>query len=148
MLCMANLNVLKGEPGPMYLWSWRSCQSGKVSRSTLQADTQATVDGADDAIRWRAVVGSMSQDLRMKHWESDCAGIMRILLLTDCRSFCDHITSPTFTRPKDKRTGIELSAIRQMVWREPDWDPGRIRGEDRIYRLFPDAVGRHNQNAR
>lgn len=107
LLCMANPSALEGKPGPMYLWSWKSSQSGKVSRSTLHAETQATVDGADDGIRWRAVIGSMSQDLRIKHWEADCARVLKILLATDCKSLSDHVTCPKFNRPKDKRAGIE-----------------------------------------
>ena len=44
---------------------------------------------------------------------------MKVMWFTDCRSLSDHLTNPTASEVSDKRHAIDLTALRQELWRMP-----------------------------
>ena len=52
---------------------------------------------------------------------------MRILLISDCQSLVSHLHNPKFVRPTDKRLSVDLAAMRQLIWREPDAEIGHVK---------------------
>ena len=45
---------------------------------------------------------------------------MKQLWLSDCRSLVDHLQANKFTKVTDKRLSVDLAALRQYLWREPE----------------------------
>ena len=127
LLALAEPKVLDGEDGNMYIFSWKSTQINRVCRATLQAETFGMTDGVEDAIRWRATIAAMTQDLRIREWEIDAAKALRVLLISDCDSLVSNLHNPKFVRPSDKRLSVDLAAMRQLIWREPGDEPGKVK---------------------
>jgi hypothetical protein len=127
VLALAEPKLLESEDGNMYIFSWKSTLIGRVCRSTLQAETFAMTDGVEDAIRWRAAIAAMTQDLRIREWEADFAKAMRVLLISHCQSLVSHLHNPNFVLPTNKRVSVDLAAMRQLIWREPDAEIGHVK---------------------
>ena len=52
----------------------------------------------------------------MKNWEDSASSQMGHVWLTDCDSLYEHLVSPKFNTIDNKRLGIDLMALRQLVW--------------------------------
>ena len=50
---------------------------------------------------------------------TDAADHMKILWCTDCRSLSDHLVMPGISEVSDKRLAIDLTSLRQELWRGP-----------------------------
>jgi hypothetical protein len=105
---------------PMYIVMYRSNLIGRICRSTMQAETYALSDGIEEATRLRAAITNFHHDLQIKTWVDTSAKHMKQLWISDCRSLVDHLHAAKFTKVTDKRLSVDLAAIRQYLWREPD----------------------------
>ena len=94
--------------------------TGTVCRSILQAETYALSDGVEESMRLRAALADADGVFLRTDWEYLTARFMRNVWMTDCNSLNDHLRNPTFTKCSDKRLGIDVAALRQMVWLTPD----------------------------
>ena len=45
---------------------------------------------------------------------------MRHVWFTDCKSLCDHLTSPSLGKAEDKRLSVDLMSMRRDLWTHGD----------------------------
>ena len=95
----------KGD-GTVSLLAWTSTTIKRVCRSTMQAETLSLQLGAEEA------------ELKGKERYVKACDAMTIGWLTDCRSLYDHLLQPGMSEVTDKRLAIDLTALRQDVWRD------------------------------
>ena len=88
----------------------------RVCRSTLQAETFAMIRGTETGARIRAGIVDMRGKLDLKDWEISSAKHMGHCWMTDCDSLFEHLTTPKMNSIDNKRLGIDLMALRQLVW--------------------------------
>ena len=110
----------------VHLIGHSSTITGRVCRSTLQAETYALSDGVEESMRPRAALAGAHGVFLRKDWEYHAARFMRDVWTIDCNSLNDHLRNPMFTKCGDKSLSIDLAALRQMVWLTPD---GELREE-------------------
>ena len=89
----------------------------RVCRSTLQAKTLSLLHGAEEADHLRfALYGLWRAGGRGEAWEIDAQDTICVDWFTDCRSLWEQSGSSVVS---DKRLAIDLSQIRQQLWRAP-----------------------------
>ena len=59
-----------------------------------------------------------------------------MLWLTDCRSLSDHLCNPCSSEVSDKRLAIDLTSLRQELWREK----GQLVGNPTYTDKMPDST--------
>lgn len=109
--------------GPVMLLSWNSSTIRRVCRSTLQAETVSLLQGSDDAEHVRHLLFHVKNEAAEtpKHLMSiRSMDSMKCLWMTDCRSLTDHLCNPNVSEVSCKRLAIDLTALRQEVWRHPN----------------------------
>ena len=109
-------NVVNAEKANIHPISWSSTVIKRVCRSTLQAETFAMIRGTEAGARIRAGIVDMHGNLDLKNWEDSSAAHMGHCWMTDCDSLFEHLTSPKMNSVENKRLGIDLMALRQLVW--------------------------------
>ena len=109
-------NVANAEKANVHPISWSSTVIKRVCRSTLQAETFAMIRGTEAGARIRAGIVDMRGKLDLKHWEESSAEHMGHCWMTDCDSLFEHLTSSKMNSVENKRLGIDLMALRQLVW--------------------------------
>ena len=119
----------------LHLIGYSSTITGKVCRSTLQAETYALSDGVEESMRLRAASADAHREFLRTDWDFHIARLMCNVWMIDCNSLNDHLRNPTFTKCSDKRLSIDLAALRQMVWRIRDGELREKIGSDQ-----PDMV--------
>ena len=77
-------------------------------------------------MRLRAALANAHGVSLRTDWEWHAARFMRNVWMVDCNSLNDHLRNPTSTKCSDQRLSIDLAALRQMVWLNPD---GALREE-------------------
>ena len=97
-----------------------------LRRSTLQAETYILSDGVEESLRLRDALADAHGVALRTDWECHAAHFMPGVWMADCNSVSDHLRNSAFTKCSDMRLGIDLAALRQMVWLTPD---GELRDE-------------------
>ena len=109
--------------GTVHVLEYHSSVIRRVCRSTLQAETLSMVLGYENAEHLRAVLyglehGGDRPDL------VQAMDARKVVLFTDCKSLEQHLRQPGLHTVGDKRLAIDLSALRQLIWRPPGEDVG------------------------
>ena len=109
--------------GTVHVLEYHSSVIRRVCRSTLQAETLSMVLGYENAEHLRAVLYGLEHG-------GDRPDLVRamdarkVVLFTDCKSLEQHLRQPGLHTVGDKRLAIDLSALRQLIWRLPGEDVG------------------------
>ena len=109
-------NVANAEKANVHCISWSSTVIKRVCRSTLQAETFAMIRGTEAGARIRAGIVDMRGKLDLKNWEDSSAAHMGHCWMTDCDSLFEHLVTSKMNSVENKRLGIDLMALRQLVW--------------------------------
>ena len=121
VLCLAPKSFdedLKGTPYPI---EWHSTVIRRVCKSTMQAETLSLQQGAVEAEHLRAVIHGLHEDcekLQFKQWVEASQKRTSVLWITDCFSLYSHFMNPVAGLVTEKRLAIDLSSMRQELWRE------------------------------
>ena len=131
MLCLASSEFMETGSGKVYMLDYHSNVIRRVCRSTLQAETLSMVQGYEEAEHLRTVLYGMRYGLDGE-WRVAALDHIDIHLVTDCRSLEAHLKQAGTSTTSDKRLAIDMSALRQMIW--------RCRGELHGDSLYGDGV--------
>ena len=101
----------------VYVVEWTSTTIKRVCRSTLQAESYSLTGGVEAASHIRAFLYEIMKPLPRVGWEPLVAADRLVVWVSDCRSLCDALTKPVVGKISDKRLAIEISALRQDLWR-------------------------------
>ena len=94
--------------------TWRSYKLSRAVASTLAAEAQAFCT-ASGTVEWMLLLMAeiLDGELDIRH----CRDVLKKrqpVLMTDCKSLCDHLTSPSSpTSIEDRRTSIDVVIIRE-----------------------------------
>lgn len=122
ILALASEKFLENGEGHIHMLQWNSSVLKRVCRSTLQAETLSLQLGSEDAEHVRQmmfVMKNLAKHLTPSRNYTDAADHMKILWCTDCRSLSDHLVMPGISEVSDKRLAIDLTSLRQELWRGP-----------------------------
>ena len=133
MLCLASPQFLETGEGHLHLIEYHSNVVKRVCRSTLQAETLSMVQGYEESEHLRAVLHGLEQEHQNSHWVTASMDARTVVQLTDCRSLDDHLRQGGLSSTGDKRLAIDLSAMRQVVWRQP----GELHGDPLYHEEVP-----------
>lgn len=120
ILALASPEFLDTEEGHIYMLEWHSTALRRVCRSILQAETLSMQLGSEEAEHVRQVLyylKNMNINHDRKEHVSKATDHMVTVWCTDCRSLSDHLQNPAMAEVSDKRLAIDLSALRQDVWK-------------------------------
>ena len=120
LLPLADESFLKKGEGPICLLEWSSNTIRRVCRSTLQADAMSLLQGSESAEHVRQimyVIKNLATNTSKKDMYQEAADHMKCIWCTDCRSLSAHLTNPAMSEVSDKRLAIDLTALRQEIWR-------------------------------
>ena len=131
ILCLVSPDFMDSGKGKAYPLEYHSNVIRRVCRSTLQAETLSMVQGYEEAEHLRTVLFALRNDL-VGDWQVKALDSTVVHLLTDCRSLEAHLKQPGLGTTSDKRLAIDMSALRQMIWR----CPGELHGDP----LYGDSV--------
>ena len=120
ILAMANPEFATAGEGQIYPLEWHSNTIRRVWRSTLEAQTMSLQLGSEESEHVRQVFFEIKNEATetpkkeryTRAMHSTCS-----LWLTDCRSLSDHLTNTTGGEVSDKRLAIDLTSLRQEIWR-------------------------------
>ena len=135
VLCLANRDYLDDLEGHLYPIEWHSTVIRRVCKSTLQAESLSLQLGAAEAEHARAVLHGLlepSGKMDAATWTMAAQDRTPVVWVTDCMSLKEHLLCPSSTTVSDKRLAIDLSSLRQELWREDGQDVG-----DPLFRDFP-----------
>ena len=133
ILAMAGPSFWADGGGDIALLSWKSTVLRRVCRSTLQAERLSMLAGYEEAEHARMVIHGLGHEHKANdpNWEIKAKDAAQILKLTDCRSLSDHLRQCGLGEVNDKRLAIDLSGMRQMIWRHAGQDVGDPLFEDK-----------------
>eukprot|EP00435_Cladocopium_sp_Y103_P066563 s466_g28.t2 len=112
--------------GPMLLVDWHSTTVKRVCRSTLQAETMSLLSGMEEGEHLRMVLHGLLRDHHRydKTWQIEAMDMIPMHLFTDCRSLEEYVNQAGLHTTSDKRLAIDLTGIRQQVWRKQHEETG------------------------
>ena len=121
LLALGSEEFEKTGDGQFHLLAWSSNVIKRVCRSTLQAEAMSLQLGSEDAEHIRQVlyvVKNMATEVTP--WKNYIPAMdhAKVMWLTDCRSLSDHLCNPCSSEVSDKRLAIDLTSLRQELWRE------------------------------
>ena len=128
-----------------HILEWQSASIKRVCRSTLQAEVLSSMVGSESAQQVRYLLHSLyvprPQGDRGAAWKIGAADSRVIAWVTDCYSYLQYLGSIIPNTVSDKRLAIDLTALRQELWRRPGeeiGDPSKLQGlpEEAPDRLF------------
>ena len=132
MQLIGNSSEMYGDKLNFHLIGHASNTLKRVCRATVQAETYGLSSGVEEGDRLRAAIADLYGKLDYKKWEASAAAFMPQIWFTDCRSVRDALTRPVFQKMADKRLSIEISSLRQNLWREPGEAVGSPQLKDEI----------------
>ena len=123
---------------------WCSHALRRVCRSTLQAETLSSMDGSESGNYVRGLMHSMvhpktSNENRLTEWKINAMDSRHLHWVSDCRSFISYMGNPNQNTVTDKRLAIDLTALRQELWRKH----GTELGEPGIQSSVPEDGSDH-----
>ena len=98
----------------------------RVCRSTLQAEAMSLISGMGEAEHVRMMLhGLCHPRLRGgQQWQINAMDGKNIELFTDCRSLEESVNQSGLHTVGDKRLAIDLSRVRQQIWRRQGAETG------------------------
>ena len=119
LLCFAHRSFQHNHQGHLFLLDWHSTGIRRVCRSTLQAETMSLSLGLEQCEHMRYVLHGLMNDhgRSSEDWQIDALDQCSLNLYTDCRSLHEHVQQAGMSNVSDKRLAIDLSSIRQLIWR-------------------------------
>ncbi|CAE7536321.1 RE2 [Symbiodinium microadriaticum] len=117
ILALGSRKILETGKGTIHIIEYHSCVLKRVCRSTLQAETQSLIAGYEEGEHLRALMWGMNNDFSDKGLIG-AMDHMTLAMLTDCRSLEQHLRQPGLSTVADKRLAIDLSSMRQLIWRK------------------------------
>ena len=134
ILAVCGPDFIEKSGGPINILEWKSTVVRRVCRSTLQAESLSMLSGYEDAEHLRQVIHGLyhTHHARETGWRVAAMDSMNVIKLTDCRSLSEHLLQAGLGEVGDKRLAIDISGMRQMVWRERGQEVG-----DPLYADFP-----------
>ena len=120
VLCLASKDFQRSHQGHLLMLDWHSTTIKRVCRSTLQAETMSLLSGLEECEHARFVLHGLwnHHDRRDQCWQIAAQDEFAVNLYTDCRSLHEHVIQPGMTTVSDKRLAIDLSSVRQLIWRQ------------------------------
>ena len=106
----------------IHMLQWTSTVIKRVCRSTLQAETLSMQLGSEESEHLRQllyVMKSLAKSDRNKEHLVAAMDHTTVMWCTDCRSLSDHLVNPGVSEVSDKRLAIDLTSLRQDLWRVP-----------------------------
>ena len=119
VLLLTDAEFEKTGNGVVYPLEWHSNTIKRVCRPTLQAETMSLQLGREEAEHLRHVMFAV-KNLSEGNSKKDAilaVDATKCLWLTDCRSLSDHLCTAGGGEVADKRLAIDLTGLRQEVWR-------------------------------
>ena len=116
LIGLAPPDILNATDTSFHPIAWASTVIKRVCRASLHAETMALTKAVESGTRLRAAIVDMKGKLNLKNWEQSASSQMGHVWLTDCDSLYEHLVSPKFNTIDNKRLGIDLMALRQLVW--------------------------------
>ena len=120
ILALCGPDFMQNNGGRIALIKWRSSVIRRVCRSTLQAESLSMLAGYEESEHLRCVLDGLLHDHppSSPDWQVRAKDNINVLKLTDCRSLSDHLLQRGLGEVNDKRLAIDLSGMRQMIWRK------------------------------
>ena len=126
LICLAGPDFIKNGSGVVHPIEYHSNVIRRVCRSTLQSETLSMVQCYEEAEHLRSVLHGLRHDHQGHEWKIPAMDSTHIYQLTDCRSLEAHLHQAGTGTTGDKRLAIDLSYMRQVLWRgcgEENGDP-------------------------
>ena len=125
-----------GEPARVHILDWSSHTIKRVCRSTLQAEVLSSMDGCEQGNYVRMMLYNMyypkDSIMEKKQLEIQAKDFKTLHWLSDCRSYIDSMSNVGQGVVSDKRLAIDLTALRQELWRMPGHEFGEPSIQDDI----------------
>ena len=127
---LATPSLLAGDEGHIHIISFGSTIIKRVCRSTIQAETYALSGGVEWGDFLRAAIVDLAGLLDITRWYESACQSLRQVWFTDCNSGKEALLNPHGQKYSDKRLNIEVSGLRQILWRAPGEALGRPHVDD------------------
>ena len=143
MISFTDASIDKGMVAPWVPAFWRSHRLPRVVNSTLSAEAQS-MTAATGMAEWMTLM--LSEALDGKTFLRSCwsGGSKRAcIVLTDCKSLYDHLTSKSAPTLDDKRTALDVVIIRESIVRlgaSLRWIPTDRMLADALTKESPEAM--------
>lgn len=108
-----------GDSTHFHLIGYASTVLRRVCRATVQAEAYAMQAGVEAGDILRAAIADLKGQLDMKDWQASSTLSIPQIWLTDCKSVEQALSRPVLAKITDKRLAIEISSLRQSLWRRP-----------------------------
>ena len=121
MIMAAHPNILRGESSTVSVLAWNSRKKRRVVRSSLGAECAAFSTGPEHTHMFRVLYGELCGDLCDLAEYETFLQMTDALCVNDCKSLADALLAASSAASKtseDKRLGIELSMIKQRLFRD------------------------------
>eukprot|EP00435_Cladocopium_sp_Y103_P007415 s4110_g2.t1 len=121
ILALSSKEFLETGKGKVHLLQWTSNVIKRVCRSTLQAETLSLQLGSEDAEHMRQLLYVIKNKATALNRTENFINAMDDTVVswyTDCRSLSDHLMNVNAAAVSDKRLAIDLTSLRQELWRE------------------------------
>ena len=132
LIFLAEQKIATADEALVNLLSFASVIQPRIVNSTIKAETYQLSNVLESAHIIRAAIADCHGRLDRKNWETSAAAFMTCVWFTDCKSCYDTLQKP-IAKSVDKRLGIELSSLRQYLWR----DSGSHLPDKRMLELKP-----------
>ena len=134
VLCLADPSFRETGDGVLALLEWHSTTIKRVCRSTLQAESMSLLSGMEEGEHLRAVLHGLynRRDFGDRKWQLESMDNRNLLLYTDCKSLAETVNQSGLHTVADKRLAIDLTSIRQQIWRKKGEEVGDPLLTDRI----------------
>ena len=121
-LLIGNHMVSDVEECNFHILEWNSHALRRVCRSTLQAETLSSMEGSELGNYVRYLMYAMKYPKerdgeRLRLWKIAAMDEMDLHLVSDCRSLITYLGNPVQNTVAAKRLAIDLTAMRQDLWR-------------------------------
>eukprot|EP00435_Cladocopium_sp_Y103_P054380 s860_g17.t1 len=121
LLALSSKEFLETGKGKIHLLQWSSTVIKRVCRSTMQAETLSLQLGSEDAEHLRQLMYVVKNKSNAMNRTENFIGALDETMVgwfTDCRSLSDHLSNVNAAAVSDKRLAIDLTSLRQELWRE------------------------------
>ena len=106
----------------------KATHSKRVCRSTLQAEVLSSMQGSESGQQVRTILYAMQCPRipgdRGMLWKTQAADHKLLVWVTDCRSYIEYMAALTPGSVSDKRLAIDLTSLRQELWRRENEEVG------------------------
>lgn len=117
-----------GHEARCHIIEWQSLTLKRVCRSTLQAEVLSSMTGSEAGQQVRALLYSLVQPRGLEdrgfQWKIDAADSKLLAWMSDCRSYIEYMSSLAPSTVSDKRLAIDMTCLRQELWRRPKEEVG------------------------